>query len=406
MQQRVYRLLYVLMPLILIISCSPADNVLYRVTGNPVYRVPGQYRKGVTAALERAGTNRPALGKVIKDVESDQVDGTAFLIANMPDRDLRQLGSDFLLENIRYAYRAFHETRWWDTVPKTVFYNNVLPYANIHERRDNWRQDFYKRFSPLVRMCRTPGEAAVIINTEMWKMVKVHYSTKRPKADQSPYESMDAGLASCTGLAILLIDACRAVGVPARFAGIPLWVDESGNHSWVEVWHDGRWHCLGAGEPGPLDKTWFIDKAARTDPDDPRHWIYAVSWEKTDLEYPVLWDTTVHYVSAVNVTDSYVQIQDDTDRVNVAFRLFERENGPRIAAETVISSDGTVIGGGRTRSGRHDLNDMLNFDLLPGKTYDLTFIVDGVEYHYAITATRARFQVEDIYLEDLRKKER
>jgi len=387
-------------------GCSRSDSLLYTLTGNPVHRVPGQYRNGVTGALERAGTNRPALEKVIKTVEKDQVVGTAFLIAHMPDRDLRQLGSDFLLENIRYAYRAFHETRWWDTVPETVFCNNVLPYANIHERRDNWRQDFYKRFSPLVRTCRTPGEAAVIINAEMWDMVNVHYSTKRPKADQSPYESIDASLASCTGLAILLVDACRAVGIPARFAGVELWIDKSGNHSWVEVWSEGAWHALGAGEPGPLNETWFMDKAARTDPEDPRHWIYAVSWERTGLKYPVLWDTTVHYVSAVNVTDSYVQVQNDDDRVNIAFRLFEREGGPRVAAETVISSDGTVVGGGRTRSGRHDLNDMLNFDLLPEKTYNLTFIVEGIEYHYTVTATRAKFQVEEIYLEDLRKTER
>ncbi|MBN2416521.1 transglutaminase domain-containing protein [bacterium] len=402
MKREVCRLLYLLVPMLLMSSCSRTDNVLYRLTGNAIHRVPGVYREQIRHALERAGENRETLETVLTSVAPEQVTGAAFLIAHMPEHDLRQLSSEFILDNIRCAYTAVDESRWTGTMPEEVFLNNVLPYASIHERRDNWRRDFHEWFFPLVRDCATPGEAAVLLNSRIWEMVNVHYSTKRPKADQSPCESMEAGLASCTGLAILLVDACRAAGIPARFAGIPLWVDESGNHSWVEVWHDGRWHCLGAGEPGPLDETWFMEKAGRTDPADPRHWIYAVSWEKTDLEYPVLWDTTVHYVSAVNVTDSYVQVQNDDDRVNVAFRLYERKGGPRVGAETVISSDGTVIGGGRTRNERHDLNDMLNFDLVPEKTYDLTCVVDGIEYRYVYITTRAKFQVEDIYLEDLK----
>ena len=45
-------------------------------------------------------------------------------------------------------------------------------------------------------------------------MINVRYhARKRPKPDQSPYESIDAGFASCTGLSVLLIDACRSVGV-------------------------------------------------------------------------------------------------------------------------------------------------------------------------------------------------
>ena len=39
---------------------------------------------------------------------------------------------------------------------------------------------------------------------------------------------METGVATCTGLSILLVDACRSVGVPARIAGTPLW----SNNSW------------------------------------------------------------------------------------------------------------------------------------------------------------------------------
>jgi len=83
--------------------------------------------------------------------------------------------------------------------------------------------------------------------------VQVAYSREREKADQSSFESIASGKASCTGLSILLVDACRAVGIPARVVGTPLWVDRSGNHTWVEIWDDG-WRYLGACESKRLDR--------------------------------------------------------------------------------------------------------------------------------------------------------
>ncbi len=64
----------------------------------------------------------------------------------------------------------------------------------MHERRDNWRKDFYNKFLPLVKNSETPSEAVLNLNEEIWDIINVHYSTKRPKADQSPYESIEAGL--------------------------------------------------------------------------------------------------------------------------------------------------------------------------------------------------------------------
>ncbi|KKK98536.1 hypothetical protein LCGC14_2641790, partial [marine sediment metagenome] len=142
---------------------------------------------------------------------------------------------------------------WGKQVPKDIFLNYVLPYVNLNERRDNWRKDFYTRFMPLIKGCKTPGDAGMALNSKVFPLVKVHYSKKRKKADQSPYESIKSGMASCTGLSILLVDACRACGVPARFVGTPLWSDKSGNHSWVEIWHEGKWHYTGGGEPGGKD---------------------------------------------------------------------------------------------------------------------------------------------------------
>ena len=136
-------------------------------------------------------------------------------------------------------------------------------------------------------IAKPPAKPPQRLNEKLFKLVNVKYSTGRRKADQSPSESMETGLASCTGLSILLIDACRSVGVPARLVGTPMWMNMRGNHTWLEVWDDG-WHFTGAAEPDPkgLDHTWFQHDASEAQKDSAQHAIYASSFKKTDLAFP------------------------------------------------------------------------------------------------------------------------
>lgn len=267
----------------------------------------GRLDELVGSGLDRAGENAAQLREALDAVEGDELEGMRFLIAHMPDRDLQSLTAEYLVSNVRYAYKAWSEVPWSDQVPHEIFLENVLPFSNVDERRDDWRADFYRRFMPLIAECETPAEAAILLNKTIFQELGVIYSTERPKACQSPYETIEAGMASCTGLSILLVNACRAVGVPARFVGIPLWADRSGNHSWVEIW-DGEWHYTGAAEPrgDELNAGWFTGKARTSDPNHPLHSIYAVSFERTDSFFPLVWARDVRYVSAVNVTNRYL----------------------------------------------------------------------------------------------------
>jgi len=262
----------------------------------------------VRSALDRAAANRKQIEQALDQTPAEQRAGIRFLVAYMPDRDLKSLTAATLIENVRLAYQARRESPWSEHVPEGIFLNNVLPYASINERRDDWRREFYERFKPLVKDAKSPGEAAAILNQKVFPLLKVRYSTKRKRADQCPSESISSGLASCTGLSVLLIDACRAVGVPARFAGTPLWTNKSGNHSWVEVWDNG-WHFTGAAEPtgNELDKAWFVGRAATAQRDHPLHAIFAVSYKRTPQVFPLVWDRSIDYVFAVNVTDRYTR---------------------------------------------------------------------------------------------------
>lgn len=342
-------------------------------------------------ALEKAGANRAEIEKALDEVSPGQREGMEFLVANMPSRDLESLTAEFLLAEVKLAYQTWEESPWKSAIPQEIFFNNVLPYASINERRDAWRQDFRKRFGPLVKEAKTPSAAAAILNQKIFSELKVRYSTQRPKADQSPFESIKSGTASCTGLSVLLIDACRSVGVPARFVGTPLWSDNSGNHSWVEIWDDG-WHFTGAAEPSgdKLDQAWFIDRASKAQRDDPRHAIYAVSFQHTPRKFPLIWDRDIDYVFAVNVTDRYANRapKPPDGTVETMFTVLDRPGGKRIAATLKITdAAGKAVLEGTTKDEGFDSNDFLSLYLPAGETYQ-------VEIRQGETALKSEFKSE------------
>ncbi|HIN79755.1 MAG TPA: polyhydroxyalkanoate depolymerase [Planctomycetes bacterium] len=348
----------------------------------------------VLEALQRAGENGRQLETALTKVKPEQQRGLHFLLENMPDGDLRTLDSGLLLENVEFAYRAWENSPWKERITEDLFLNHILPYANINERRDRWRKDFFDRFMPLVSAAKTPSEAAVILNQKIFPMVKVKYSTQRPKPDQSPYESIEAGTASCTGLSVLLIDACRAVGVPARFVGTPLWSDGSGNHSWVEIWDDG-WHFTGAAEAtgDVLDRAWFTDRASKASREDPRNGIYAVSFKRTPQRFPMVWNPDADFIHAVDVTDRYTEgVKEIPEgKAEVRFRAYLAETGDRCRAEVVVLQEsGEILYEGTTRDERFDANDHLTVILPIGSALvasvkfgdldqQVAFIVNGDE---------------------------
>ncbi|MCA9404676.1 MAG: transglutaminase domain-containing protein, partial [Candidatus Omnitrophica bacterium] len=205
--------------------------------------LPEEYQLGVKFALYRAGRNSGELVKALRSLSGEELTGMAFLITHMPRRDLRSLKADFLIENVALAYRARRELPWGANVPQDIFLNYVLPYVNINETREPWRRYFFEKYAGLARDQDSMGAAASFLNLRIFTDHGITYNLKtRPKPDQSPRETMAAGVASCTGQSIMIADALRAVGIPARVVGTPLWSDRSGNHTWFEVWEDGAWH--------------------------------------------------------------------------------------------------------------------------------------------------------------------
>lgn len=300
-----------------------------------------------------------------------------FLTDNMPPQDRGTLGVDFLMDDLQWALKARSEFPWAAKVPERIFLNDVLPYASLDEPRDPWRAEFYQLASDIVRGCTNATEAAQALNRDLFKKINVHYNLARKRNNQSPAESMAQGKATCTGLAIILVDACRAVGVPARIAGVPEWAQKEGNHTWVEIW-DGDWYFTGADEYDKqgLNRGWFNNDAALTArSQNPLNQIYATSWRRTGDYFPLAWNLGSRDVPAVNVSARYAALAIDTNTAEAAVhaRLRTTPDGERLAAEVELRSPGgKLLGRDRTRAGTADMNDMPDFNL-PDNTKRVVF---------------------------------
>ena len=334
----------------------------------------------LATAFTQAGANRAQIELAIESVPTDERAGMEWLVTHMPQVDLQTLDAEFLVENCSHAYAAWRTAPWHDEISEAMFFESILPYASINERRDQWRADFRSRFAPLVENATTPAEAAAMLNNGMFKQIGVIYSTKRPKADQSPYESMDAGMASCTGLTVLLVDACRAQGVPARFVGAPLWADGSGNHSWVEIWDDG-WHFTGAAEPSgmDLDTAWFAGRASTASRENPLNAIYAATWNDTPIHFPMSWRLHDATVGGIDVTDRYTvnQLVVPDGMARVRFKAVGPDD-ERVMVPLRISSAAFDAIEATTRDERFDGNDHVTAMLPLGSMVTASFD-DGAE---------------------------
>ncbi|MFM1873421.1 MAG: hypothetical protein RL398_2843, partial [Planctomycetota bacterium] len=241
--------------------------------------------------LDRAGDHRGEWETALRDAPAAHRGALQFLLQHMPDADARTLSAEFVLRNVALAEQARAAVPWGATLTDELYLGYVLPYAQANEKREDWRSDFVARFLPKVRDCKTPGEAAKLLNETVFAELNVHYSTGRARADQAPSESIAQGKASCTGLSILLADACRACAVPARLVSV-VWPHKAGNHTWVEVWDGAEWRFLGADEPDPagLDRGWFVgDAALAAAAADSAKQPWAVSFARTDTRFVAGW---------------------------------------------------------------------------------------------------------------------
>ena len=355
---------------------------------NPYKGVDPQIADVAASRIENISNEarRDSLVDLLKTTPEQQREGMAYLIAYMPACDIETLNLDMLKENVAYGYKALETFPWTQALDKEVFYNEVLPYASMDETRENWRPGFYDMLYPLVKDLTTAEQAIDTINKSLRDLVKVEYNTKRKKPNQSPSESMEINMASCSGLSILLTDAFRAMGIPSRIAGTPMWVTMEGNHNWSEVMLNGRWYFTEY-MFNKLDDCWFIGKAGMADKSKPVHCIYATSYRPTGLNFPMVWNPKDTCIAGVDVTDRYIEVArklaDEAAKKGtpIKVRMYKNKKSDLSSSEERVVSDvklydaaGKAVSEGKTVSPRSDMNYYLTlYAPVPG-TYKIEYV--------------------------------
>lgn len=354
-------------------------------------------------------TTSPELSAFI--AESEKAHGSfgkraaQFLVAGMPSSDRAALNKEFLFENLDLALKARAESKWAQAIPEDVFLNDVLPYASLDETRESWRPEFHTLCAPLVKDAVSATEAAQILNQKFFNIIEVHYNTGRKAPNQSPSESRALGMATCTGLSIILVDACRSVGVPARIAGTALWSNKRGNHTWVEIYDGGKWHFTGADEYDPkgLNRGWFTGDAGKAIANNWKHAIWATSWKKTEHHFPMVWALKNKDVPAVNVTARYAKEQ-KTEKGTMHVRLWDKKGGQRIVGELkVLDSSGKLLGSGLSKAGTSDLNDMFFLEVPRGEEVEMRIKIGDTERSENALKIQKNSATIDLYWEGLAK---
>ena len=317
--------------------------------------VPESYHAELDKALAESG-RAEALCDFLAELPEAQQRDAAYLLTNMYVEDLKNMDLALLAENLEYAALAHEKYSWAQALPEEVYLQDVLPYHVVDEVRDAWRKELYEMFSPAVDTCKTMYDAICAVNANIPRLTGVDYNTKREKTNQSPRESMRQGMASCTGLAILLVDAYRAVGIPARFAGTASWHDNRGNHSWTEVWLDGQWRVTEYYFPSELDHLWFMADASKAKAEDRTYAIYATRFGKADDWFPMVWadgdvegrpiEELPRTVGAENVTERYIDLayEQYTRHIEAGTHTFLRIAGYKEQGKTEHSDDRVAMG--------------------------------------------------------------
>ncbi|GKY93944.1 hypothetical protein MPSEU_000361300 [Mayamaea pseudoterrestris] len=259
--------------------------------------------------------------------------------SNLPDG----LSGGLVGPTIDYALKVKQDYPWADNVrPRSIYYEYVLNYANVNEARSNWRPLLFTELQSLFAventttadsndiatnaMIKTLPQAVLTLNTHMWTLLAPrHVDSITFVGGSTPliFDTMSVlsfGYASCTGLAILFVNALRTFGIPARVVGTPAWYQNrsAGNHNWVEVYHEGAWHFMEPSatrtdNPDSIDRDpcerWFCNHERFSDNAQNTTMVYAARLESaTSTFYRMAWEWDNQDVPGEDVTAYYQEV--------------------------------------------------------------------------------------------------
>lgn len=160
----------------------------------------------------------------------------------MSEEDERTYRPEFWEENVAKALEIRDKTG--RVYPRRFFRYFVLPPRVWEEPLDRFRAVYSDSLCRLVEGME-PEDAVIAINT--WCRCQAYFKDGWSRR-QSAMGTIEYGYGLCSDLTVLAVNAMRAAGFPARMV-TTTWADFRSDHSWLEVYVNGRWTMMSACEP-------------------------------------------------------------------------------------------------------------------------------------------------------------
>ena len=176
---------------------------------------------------------------------NEQTRYVRYLHKHMTADDERTYKPEFWQDNVAKALEIRDKTS--REYPGRMFRHFVLPVRVSQEPLDRFRLVYADSLCSLVEGME-PEEAVIALNT--WCRHQAYFKEGWNK-DQSAMGTIEYGYGLCSDLTVMAVNVMRAAGFPAREVET-IWSDFRSNHSWLEVYVNGRWAMMSAGEPYPM----------------------------------------------------------------------------------------------------------------------------------------------------------
>lgn len=155
----------------------------------------------------------------------------------IPVSDLH-LSSDFLIDNIEWAFKVWEEQPWGKNVSFTDFCEYILPYRVGDEPLKPWREKLYRIYNPMLDDIRKMPEAADplfaarALSDSIRRHSEFRFSASLGYGPHIGPDLVDWQAGNCQEMTDILIYIFRAVGIPCGCDYMPLRGDANVAHFW------------------------------------------------------------------------------------------------------------------------------------------------------------------------------
>jgi len=152
--------------------------------------------------------------------------------------DLKVIDSQFLINQINYAFEAWRTKPWASNLSFDDFCRYVLPYRGSNEPLEPWREYFWNKYRDIDTSLSDPAdpiEVAARVNDDIKSWFGFDPRYYYHPTDQGLAEMMKTGLGRCEDMTNLTIYAMRAIGLAVTSDYTPFWANSGNNHAWNAI---------------------------------------------------------------------------------------------------------------------------------------------------------------------------